>query len=124
MILKGKVVTGMGFGAKIIVDYLPKFKEVFGLEIFPGTLNVLLEEDFDFPKSKYIEAFEKPDGTRRGRVYFLKAKVSGLAVFLIRPEKTGHPKNILEIVSDKILRKEMNLKDGDCVGFEIYLASI
>ena len=114
--LKGKVVSGMSVGAKIMLDYLHKFKETFGLDIFPGTLNIQLEEDFDFLKSEYIEAFEKSDGTKRGRVYFLKAKISGFAVFLIRPEKTGHPKNILEIVSDKNLRERFSIKDNDFLG--------
>ncbi len=113
MILKGKVVSGMGVGAKIIVDYLPKFKEVFGLDVFPGTLNIKLEEDFDFPKSVYIEAFQKADGTKRGRVYFLKSKIENLQVILIKPEKTGHPKNILEVVSDKNLRSFLGLEDND-----------
>ena len=120
MILKGKVVSGMGVGAKIIADYLPKFKEICGFEVFPGTLNIMLEKDFDFPKSRHIEAFVKPDGTKRGKVYFVKAKIKSLpSVFLIRPEKTGHPKNILEIVSDKNLRKHFGLKDGYLVNVSI-----
>ena len=113
-VLKGKIVSGSGVGAKIMVDYLEKFKQIFKMDIFPGTLNLQLEQEWQMPlEAGHIEGFTKPDGTKRGGVYFLKAKLKNIPVFVIRPVLTKHPKNIIELVSPINIRKQYGLKDGD-----------
>ncbi|HLD57927.1 MAG TPA: DUF120 domain-containing protein [archaeon] len=120
MQLKGKIVSGSGVGAKIMVDYLEKFRQVFKMDVFPGTLNLQLEKEWEMPQnSGYIEGFTKPDGTKRGGVYFLRAKMKNFPVFIIRPQLTRHPKNIIELVSPINIRKQYGLKDGDFLEIHI-----
>ncbi len=133
--IKGKIISGTGAGAKIMQDYLQKFKDIFKLSIFPGTLNLQLEKEFDLQEPKqnektkqdsasslcwegYIDGFTKPDGTKRGGVYFLKAKIKNIPVFIIRPVLTKHPKNIIELIAPINIRKQYGLKDGDLL--EVY----
>lgn len=119
-ILNGKIFSGMGVGGKIIVDYLPIFKEKFKMDFFPGTLNLKLEKEWDLPKEAgYIEPFTKPDGTRRGGVWFIKGKIKNLPVVVIRPELTKHPKDVIEIIAPINIKKQYGLKDGDLL--EVYL---
>ncbi len=119
-VIKGKIVSGSGVGAKIMVDYLEKFKQVFKMDIFPGTLNLELENDFDTEKwDGYIEGFTKPDSTKRGGVHFLRAKIKNFPVFIIRPVLTKHPKNIIELIAPINIRKQYGLKDGDVL--EVYI---
>ncbi len=112
-IIKGKIVPGLGVGGKIIQDYLAIFKNELKMDIFPGTLNLQLEQDFEIKWQGYVEPFTKPDGTNRGGVWFLKAKIKNFPVFIIRPELTRHPKNVIEIISPINIRKQYGLKDGD-----------
>ena len=130
-LLGGKIVPGLGVGSEIIKDYLTIFKRELKMDIFPGTLNLQLEKDFDAERPKptssvsnhtsastiywdgYIQPFTKPDGTKRGGVWYLRAKVKNFPIFVIRPELTRHPKNIIEIISPINIRKQYGLKDGD-----------
>ncbi len=113
-ILKGKIISGSGVGAKIMLDYLEKFKQIFKMDIFPGTLNLELQKEFQMPAEvEYIDGFTKSDGTKRGGVYFLKAKMKNFPVYIIRPVLTKHPKNIIELVAPINIRKQYGLKDGD-----------
>ncbi len=112
-ILKGKIISGSGVGSKIMLDYLEKFKQVFKMDIFPGTLNLELQKEFDEKFEGYIDGFTKSDGTKRGGVYFLKAKMKNFPVFIIRPVLTKHPKNIIELIAPINIRKQYGLNDGD-----------
>ncbi len=113
-IIKGKIISGSGVGAKIILDYLEIFKKELKMNIFPGTLNLQLEKDFEMlTEAEYIEGFTKPDCTKRGGVYFLKVKIKNIPVFIIRPVLTKHPKNIIELIAPINIRKQYGLKDGD-----------
>ena len=89
------------------------------MDFFPGTLNLKLEKEWEMPKGGYIEPFTKADGTRRGGIWFLRAKIKNLPVFVIRPELTKHPKDIIELISPVNIRKQYGLKDGDTL--EVHL---
>ncbi len=118
-VLKGKIFSGMGVGGKIILDYLPVFKEKFRMDFFPGTLNLKLENEWDLPaEAGYIQPFTKADGTRRGGIWFVKGKVKNFPVFVIRPELTKHPKDVIELISPVNIRKQYALVDGDIL--EVY----
>ena len=111
--VRGRIIEGLGVGGKIIQDYLAIFKKELKMDIFPGTLNLQLEMEFNVKWDGYIEPFTKIDGTKRGGVWYLKAKMKNFPVFIIRPELTKHPKNIIEIISPINIRKQYGLKDGD-----------
>ena len=116
MILKGIIVSGNKEGRKYMSmkEYLKIFEEKFNMKPFPGTLNVKIsEEEFIMIKKlcKKINGFYL-NGKYFGGFYYVKGRISSLNVLIIIPELTKY-KDVIEIVSDKYLRKELNLKDGD-----------
>ncbi|ADM27082.1 protein of unknown function DUF120 [Ignisphaera aggregans DSM 17230] len=126
MIVKviGNVVSGLGEGKKYVDIYSDRIYEVLGIKPYKGTLNIAI-------RSEYIEqlsnCFEKgkvyviePPCNRYGRVFALKSILKDLEVYVIRPEKTRHGANIIEIISDKNLRELLELKDGDIIELYIY----
>ena len=119
-VMKGKIFSGMGVGGKILVDYIPIFKEKLKIDYFPGTLNLKLEKEWEMPgNSEYIEPFTKPDGTKRGGVRFVRGKIKNLPILIVRPDLTKHAKDIIELVAPVNIKKQYGLKDGDLI--EVYL---
>jgi riboflavin kinase len=120
--IAGKVKSGLGEGKYYInlPGYQKQFKEKLGGKVFPGTLNLEVNEFelADFLSSKkgvFIEGFS---GKQRsfGSAFVFRVKLNGLSeCFAIVPERTTHPKNILEIISFFNLRKKLKLKDNDVV---------
>ena len=110
MILKGKVIDGLGNAS----FWVKKVEEIFlketGLKLFPGTLNIKLENDYEFEKNWIINP-EEYGGTQK--VYVQECKVFGNQAYILRAEKTEHGLDIIEIVSDINFRKEYKIQTGD-----------
>ena len=121
MILEGKVIEGMG-KAKIFVNMM---KEVFykttNMRLYPGTLNIELEEPYDLKTTYTIKAKEY------GGKYDVQVQECTLLehkAYIVRSEKnlkeeSDYEKNIIEIVSNINFRDKHNLKDGDLVKIQI-----
>ncbi|HLD42314.1 MAG TPA: hypothetical protein VJB06_04705 [archaeon] len=59
-VLRGKIVPGFGVGGEIIQDYLQIFKREIKMDIFPGTLNLELDKEWEMPENcGFIEGFVK-----------------------------------------------------------------
>ena len=123
MKINGEVTTGLGKAAYFLSQefYSREFKKNLGFVPFPGTLNVVVNEEYldgineikvncknlikpdeGFGAVKYIEAI-------------LNDKIKGAIVF---PAKTTHEENYLEFISQNKLRDELKLNDGDVVSLE------
>ena len=123
MKINGEVTTGLGKAAYFLSQefYSREFKKNLGFVPFPGTLNVIVNEEYldgineikvncknlikpdeGFGAVKYIEAI-------------LNDKIKGAIVF---PAKTTHEENYLEFISQNKLRDELKLNDGDVVSLE------
>lgn len=123
MKITGEVTTGLGKAAYFLSQefYSREFKKNLGFVPFPGTLNVVVNEEYldgineikvncknlikpdeGFGAVKYIEAI-------------LNDKIKGAIVF---PAKTTHEENYLEFISQNKLRDELKLNDGDVVSLE------
>ncbi|MER2013094.1 MAG: DUF120 domain-containing protein [Methanobrevibacter sp.] len=123
MKITGEVTTGLGKAAYFLSQefYTLEFKKNLGFVPFPGTLNVVVNEEYldgineikvncknlikpdeGFGAVKYIEAI-------------LNDKIKGAIVF---PAKTTHEENYLEFISQNKLRDELKLNDGDVVSLE------
>ncbi|MHA1753951.1 MAG: DUF120 domain-containing protein [Candidatus Odinarchaeia archaeon] len=124
-VLKGTVFTGLGEGAYYVSHpyYREKFNEKLGFDPYLGTLNLRLI-DISFIKIRkiiesmpgiVIESF-KNDTRSFGKVKCFRAtinnKVEGALIFI---QRTHHQEDVIEVISDKNLRKSLNLKDGDIV---------
>lgn len=122
MKFKGTVTTGLKEGAYYVEIYKEKIRDVLGISLFPGTLNLRCNSDskeiFDKLKdleSKKIDGFNGLKGVRFIKCVIKKNKKS--SAWIVVPEIRKH--NFIEIISDVCLRKELNLKDGDEV--EVYV---
>ena len=121
--LKGKVKSGLGEGHFWIDKVSKIFKEKYGINLFLGTLNIELEQDY------ILQDTDKILPNEYGGEYDVlvqECEILGNKAYIVRPEKNNvlggdHPLNLIEIVSDKNLRKENNLTDNDEVIIQIGL---
>lgn len=112
--IAGCVLAGFGEGAFYVKKYAPYFKEKLGIGPFPGTLNIKVEKPPGMANPVRIEpgAGMMPVNCYRARV---RAKGREVEAAIVVPEKSKHPKEIIEIISSANLRQELGLKDGDIV---------
>ncbi len=125
VILQGSVVSGLGEGRYYmsLPGYLTSFREKLGYIPYPGTLNIRLCER-DLPKLVAVERLLSPivipgfthEGRRYGAVYCYLASLNrSERVHVIKPERTHHPRGIVEVISPRNLRESLSLEDGDIV---------
>jgi riboflavin kinase len=123
MKIEGEVTTGLGKAAFFLSQefYTREFEKNLGFVPFPGTLNVVVSEEYLDEINGIKNSCEnliKPD-EGFGAVKFIEAvlndNVDGAIVF---PAKTTHEENYLEFISENRLRDELNLEDGDVVSLE------
>lgn len=123
MKIDGEVTTGLGKAAYFLSQefYTKEFEKNLGFVPFPGTLNVVVDEDYLDEINKIKNSCEnliKPD-EGFGAVKYIKAilneKIEGAIVF---PAKTTHDENYLEFIAEDKLRDQLNLNDGDIVSLE------
>ena len=123
MKIDGKVTTGLGKAAYFLSQefYTKEFEKNLGFVPYPGTLNIIVEEE-NLSKINEIknncENIIKPD-TEFGAVKYIDAvlndEVKGAIVF---PAKTTHDENYLEFIAENKLRDQLDLEDGDIVNIE------
>ncbi len=125
--IRGRVVTGLGKG-RIFLNkekYREQFVDNIGIDPVIGTLNLSLveKEKLDILKASKgipIEGFVE-SGVKYGSVKAFRAELDGLEAAAILPARSDH-KNILEIISEHHLRKELDLKDDDQVTVKIFIS--
>lgn len=124
MKMEGTVTTGLGKGAYFLSQdfYKKEFNKNCGFEPYPGTLNIIVPEEY-LEKINEIKKnctnLIKPD-EGFGAVNYISAilndDIKGAIVF---PDKTVHEENYLEFIAPDNLRDKLNLKDGDIVVLQI-----
>ncbi|MCX8172705.1 MAG: winged helix-turn-helix domain-containing protein/riboflavin kinase [Archaeoglobaceae archaeon] len=121
------VFSGLGEGRYYVSleGYRRQFIEKLGIDPFPGTLNLkiakedlILKKRLDAEEGIKIEGF-KAENRSFGSAKVFKCKVNGLPAFVVIPQRTHYPGDVLEIISEKKLRDVLNLKDGDSVEVEV-----
>ena len=118
MEITGIVTTGLGKAAYFLGQdfYKDQFSERLGFTPFPGTLNLIVEEenleDIRLMKNTCKNLIKPDQGF--GAVRYIQAHlnhdIDGAIVF---PDKTTHDENYLEFISKDKLRDKYNFKDGD-----------
>lgn len=123
MKIDGEVTTGLGKAAFFLSQefYTNEFQKNLGFIPFPGTLNVIVSEEFLDEINEIKDNCQniiKPD-EGFGAVKYIKAvlndNISGAIVF---PAKTTHEVNYLEFIAEDKLRDKLGLKDTDIVSLE------
>jgi riboflavin kinase len=118
MILRGRVVSGMGNFSYWIEKLHDHYARKTGMDFFPGTLNVQLDEPYSLP-----ERVLRLEGSEYGgtvSVNLVPCLIQGRHGFILRTdaneqERGHHPKTIVEVATDVKLRDHFSLNDGDTV---------
>jgi len=106
----GIVTSGTGKGSYFIQLYSEIFEKKVGFRPFPGTLNIQIKKVPLLNNDKKITLQKQGYGDVDCYPVLIQKAYKG---FLIRPHKTTHPENTLEIISSINLRKTLNLHDGE-----------
>jgi riboflavin kinase, archaea type len=121
-ILSGKVVTGMGNFSYWIEKLAEHYQRKTGMKLFPGTLNVELEQPYTLPSQVVrLEGWEYGGSVS---VNIVPCSIRGKSGFILRTDaneegRGHHPNTIIEVATDVKLREHFNLSDGDMVEIEI-----
>ncbi len=114
--LTGRVGPGLGYATGLIRAQRLQFRVALGVDIYPGTLNVYMADEWRVPESALvIQSYDS------GRSMFLvPCTIRGTAAWIMRPfimEFRGfpHPRSVIELVSEVKLRDAHDLADGDVV---------
>ena len=121
MILNGKVTSGIGTAKMWVSKIEEVFKKKTKMQVFHGTLNIRLEEDYIL-EPDWIIAPEEFGGTEK--VLVKKCKILEQEAYIVRAEKNQkgqgeHDLKIIEIVSNINFREQYNLKDNEKIIVEI-----
>jgi riboflavin kinase len=122
VILEGKVVSGMGNFSYWIEKLEPYYARKTGMRLFPGTLNVQLDEPYSLPQR--VIRLEGHEYGSHVSVNIVPCTMNGRRAFILRTdaneqERGHHPRTIIEIATDVKLRDHFELKDGDTVQVEV-----
>lgn len=121
-VLRGTVVSGMGNFSYWLEKLESFYTQKTGLRLFPGTLNLRLEQPYSLPAE--VIRLEKEEYGGTVSVNIVPCRIFDRAAFLLRTDAneagTGHhSKNIIEIATDIKLRDAYHLADGDEVEVHI-----
>ena len=117
-ILRGKVVSGLGNFSYWIEKLAEHYQRKTGMKLFPGTLNVELEQPYALPRQVVrLEGWEYAGSVS---VNIVPCSILGKSGFILRTDaneegRGHHPKTIVEVATDVKLRDHFNLSDGDMV---------
>ncbi|MBR4447752.1 DUF120 domain-containing protein [Methanobrevibacter sp.] len=123
MKIEGEVITGLGKAAYFLSQefYTREFKKNLGFIPFPGTLNVVVSEEYLDEINEIKNSCEnliKPD-EGFGAVKYIEATLNGeVDGAIVFPAKTTHEENYLEFIAENKLRDELGLEDGDIVSLK------
>jgi riboflavin kinase len=125
--IKGLLASGLGEGQYYISvpEYSEQFQNLLGWIPYPGTLNIRLATSIDVEgfqrlinsPSHLIKGF-KHEGRTFGEVLLWKCEIQHFTDetvegAVIRPVRTHHNHQILELLAPENLRQRFNLKDED-----------
>ncbi|AAT43554.1 winged helix-turn-helix domain-containing protein/riboflavin kinase [Picrophilus oshimae] len=117
--LVGAVQDGLGEGKYYISKkgYKDQFIAKLGIDPYPGTLNIKILNEYENNLRRiknsdgiYITGFKDQQRTFGG-VFCHAARIDGIRCFIIFPERSVY-RDTFEVISEKYLRKELNLENG------------
>jgi len=119
MKIKGTLTSGLGEGAYYMSKelYAHQFKEKLGFKPYPGTLNIIIQDNYITSIKECLLQAKKIKGKGKfGDVLYIEAKLNNkINGALIFPVKTHHSPKILEFIAPVYIRQTLKLKDGDTV---------
>ena len=92
-----------------------------GMKLFPGTLNVHLNQVYELPSETLCLRKEEYGG--EVSVKIMPCRIFGRRAFILRPYRDNvegnYDKRVLEIATDIRLRDAFHLEEGDVVQIEV-----
>jgi riboflavin kinase, archaea type len=121
MVLRGRVVSGLGNFSYWIDKLQDHYLRKTGMRFYPGTLNVELAQPYHLPEDVIRLEGEEYGGTVS--VNIVPCRIFGMKAFILRTDAneqgTGHhPHTIVEVATDVKMREHFRLSDGDIVEIE------
>jgi riboflavin kinase len=112
--LTGRVATGIGDLARRMTQYADVFERTTGVRLYPGSLNVVLEEPW------VVEGVPLRLGPPEYGVSMslVPCEVNGVPGFILRTDKNDagqgdHASNVIEVAAPVHLRSALGVSDGD-----------
>ncbi len=104
------------------LDWFKEFvQDKFGLEVFPGTLNLRAQRKIDITVLESLRqpnigyTLQSPDQKYCSARLFLVRIPRNVKAAIVIPEIAQYPRDVCEIVSDLNLREALLLSDGQLV---------
>ncbi|MFT3787470.1 MAG: GNAT family N-acetyltransferase [Tepidisphaeraceae bacterium] len=121
-LLRGQVFSGKGDFGHWIARLREQYRHKTGLELYPGTLNLRLDQAFRVPPG--VVRLEPQEYGGTVGVKLVRCRVFGRLGFILRTDRNEsgnghHPLNVIEVATDVKLREVYNLADGDSVEVEV-----
>lgn len=122
-ILSGRVVSGMSNFSYWIEKLHEHYLRKTGMTLFPGTLNVQLDEPYTLPNQ--VIRLEGQEYGGSVSVNIVPCSIFGKSAFILRTDaneegRGHHPRTIVEVATDVRLRDHFHLNDGDIVSIETF----
>lgn len=122
VVLTGRVVSGVGSFSYWIEMLREHYERKTGLKLFPGTLNVELDEEYSVPAGAMRLEGEEYGGNVS--VNIVPCRIFGEPAVILRTDSSEsgegtHPKTIVEVACEVKLREKYRLRDGDLVRVEV-----
>ncbi len=124
--ITGRLVTGLGEAEGFTqLDWARRqFVDKLGIDPYPGTVNLVLEDSADLKKWAEVRAapgilMESPQADWcNGRCY--KVRIEGkIPGAIVLPEVPGYPESKLEMIAPVGVRDTLGIADGDPVTIEL-----
>ncbi len=122
LVLEGVLFTGLREGSYYVGQegYRKQFRAKLGFDPFPGTLNIRLKKEdvderrhLDSYPSVYIEGFQSEQRSYGPAKCYRAIVDDKVRAAIILPIRAHYGPDVIEIISPELLRKRLNLKDGD-----------
>ncbi|MAF82675.1 MAG: hypothetical protein CL797_01055 [Chromatiales bacterium] len=122
----GRVATGVGLGAGFTrLDWAyEQFLQHWGIDPFPGTLNLILDSEIDREAWRRLQArrgqrMAAPNEACDAILHSISIADTVTGAIVV-PEVDGYPTNQVEIVAAINLRQHLSVADGDVVRLASY----
>jgi riboflavin kinase len=125
-VLTGRVVSGVGNFAYWIDMLKDHYQRKTGMMLFPGTLNVQLDEEYSVPQGAMRLEGEEYGGTVSINIVPCRIFEEDAVILRTDTNESGeglHPRTLVEVACEVKLRDKYQLKDGDTVHIEVWQKS-
>lgn len=117
MEITGTIISGLGEGASYMKRYHQALLEALGFQPFPGTLNLTIPSVPDlFENAIQVTPPEHGLFPILCRNAIINDKLRGA---IIRPLKTAHPREILEVIAPQNIKEYFSLGVGDKIRIRV-----